>query len=51
MNTTSTNSVEHAAAALVTKAVIGFLAVVGFFTVTAVSVIAIIWFFGEVLAG
>lgn len=51
MATNENTSVEQAATAFVMKAVVGFLAVVGFFTVTAVAVISLLWFFGEVVSG
>ncbi len=51
MSANENTSIESAATAIVTKAVIGFLAVVGFFTVTAIAVISIIWFFSEVFGG
>ncbi len=51
MATNDNTSVEQAATAFVMKAAVGFLAIVGFFTVTAVAVISILWFFSEVIAG
>ena len=48
MNTNEDSSIESAASALLLKGTIGFLALIGFFTVTAFAVVSILWLFGEI---
>ena len=51
MNTNENSSIESAASALTLKGTVGFLALIGFFTVTAFAVVSILWRFSEISNG